>query len=245
MVTKEKPEKPVYFIKEDKYTGSQPAFYQRAEFPAATLLEENWLVIKNEMLSGNMPSISSPIYNPNQAKGADKWKMVIFFNYLWRKKDNCNRYPQTYNILKQIDGLTFAALNLLEPHAEIKPHYGDTNTTIRCHLGIDIPSTLPLCGIKVNGEDRSWENGKVLMFSDAHRHSAWNNSDSKRYVFVVDIIRPEYYNQRKWICAGVLATLSLKVVNTKVDFMHLPFILYSPFFFFLRVGWRLKIMLDE
>jgi ornithine lipid ester-linked acyl 2-hydroxylase len=245
MATKSFPEKPIYFIKENKYTGKQPAFYNLIEFPQAQLLRDNWLVIKEELLGRGGPHLSSPTYNPNQEKGADKWKMVIFYNYLWKKRANCKSYPKTYNLLKQIDGLTFAAFNLLEQHSEIKPHFGDTNTTIRCHLGIEIPASLPLCGLEVNGQQRSWQNGEVLLFSDAHWHKAWNYTDGKRFVFVVDIIRPEYYGKRKWICAGVLATLSLKVVNTRVPFMHLPFIFFSPVFLLFRVAWWLKIHMDE
>ena len=235
-------EKPIYFLWESKYEGSAPAFYPLSDFPAAALLEQNWQLIRDEMLQRDSLHLRSPTYNPNQAPGADKWKMVIFYNYLWKRKDNCKKYPKTHELLKQIDGLTFAAFNLLEPHAEIKPHYGDTNATIRCHLGIDIPAPLPDCGLEVNGEKRGWENGKVILFSDAHYHTAWNYSDRERYVFVVDIIRPEYRDQKWWICSGVLSALTLKTIRTRVPVVNiLPRFIVQLLHLKIRCLWWLKI----
>ena len=238
-------EKPAYFVTHNTYNGPQPAYYERSDFPQADLLENNWQLIKEEMLGATGPQVASPIYNPNQATGEDKWKMVIFYNYLWKKDSSCKKYPKTHALLKQINGLTYAALNLLEPHSDIKAHHGDTNTTIRCHLGIDIPAPLPDCGLEVKGEQRSWQNGKILLFSDAHLHRAWNHSDNKRYVFVVDIIRPEYYSSRYWICAGVLCALSTKAIGEKFGLIgKIPFAFYSPVYFLIRVGWWLRILMQ-
>ena len=235
-------EKPIYFLWEPKYEGAAPAYYKPSDFPYVSLLEQNWQIIKEEMLQRESLALKSPTYNPNQTPGADKWKMVIFYNYLWKKKANCKKYPKTYQLLQQIDGLTFAAFNLLEPHADIKPHYGDTNTTIRCHLGIEIPAPLPECGLEVNGEQRSWQNGKVLLFSDAHYHRAWNYTNHERYVFVVDIIRPEYYDQRKWICSGVLSALTLKTLLSRLPWLKLmPRFIVTVLHFAIRCIWRIKI----
>jgi len=242
MNTKTDAEKPIYFIHESNYYGHQPAYYDRSFFPQAALLEENWMMIKEEMLGAEDLTLSSPAYNPNQAKGADKWKMIIFYNYLWKKEKNCKKYPQTYLLLKQIKGLTFAALNLLEPGGDVNPHHGDTNTTVRCHLGIDIPAPLPVCGLEVNSEQRGWQNGKTVLFNDAHLHRAWNHSGHNRYVFVVDIIRPEYYNQRHWICAGVLGALSVKTIQSKFPLANsVPAIFLDVFYFFIRLLWLIKI----
>ena len=234
-------EKPIFFLGEAKYEGSAPAYFDPVDFPYTKLLEEHWGTIHDEMLDSPM-GLRSPIYNPNQDKGADKWKMVIFYNYLWKQKDNCRKYPKTQELLQQIDGLTYAAFNLLEPRSEIKGHYGDTNTTMRCHVGIDIPAPLPACGLEVNGEQRGWENGKALVFNDAHYHRAWNHTDSKRYVFVVDVIRPEYKSQKLWICAGVLAALSLKTIGEIFPAAHLiPKPIIKLLHVIIRLGWWLKI----
>jgi len=65
-------------------------------------------------------------------------------------------FPRTVAILRAISHLTSAFVNLLEPHAKLHPHNGDTNTTYRGHdrvvLVFDVmkpayrPRKLRICG---------------------------------------------------------------------------------------------------
>ncbi|CAN5147076.1 hypothetical protein BH09BAC5_BH09BAC5_25260 [soil metagenome] len=64
-----------------------------------------------------------------------------------------------------------AGISRLAPHTEIQPHFGDTNMIARCHFGLSIPSGLSECGIQENDKKREWEEGKWLVFCDAHQHS--------------------------------------------------------------------------
>lgn len=61
----------------------------------------------------------------------------------------------------------------------------------RCHLGLKIPGEAPECCFTVGPESRSWEEGKVLMFCDAHRHTAVNYTDTVRFIVNFDVIRPK------------------------------------------------------
>lgn len=134
--------------------------------------------------------------------------------------------------------MTYAALCLLEPQSAVLPHYGDTNTTIRCHLGIRVPAGLPECGIEVAGEKRPWENGKLLMFCDAHYHNVWNKTDNRRYIFTIDIMRNEYAQNTTRICSKVLAVYTLKYFDQRIKFINrVPRFLVSTAHFFLSLGW--------
>ena len=102
----------------------------------------------------------------------------------------------------------------LEPHTQIKEHHGETNAIMRCHFGIEIPAGLPDCGMKVANEEREWQEGKWLFFNDAQHHTAWNNSDKRRILLIIDVIRPEFLSRKNYICARVLAGHFLNVNKT-------------------------------
>ena len=43
------------------------------------------------------------------------------------------------------------------------------------------------CGLRVSGETRRWEAGKMLMFDDTHLHEAWNETPEHRIVLIADV----------------------------------------------------------
>lgn len=38
---------------------------------------------------------------------------------------------------------------------------------------------------------RAWEEGKVLIFDDSFEHEVWQDADSYRLIFIVDVWHPE------------------------------------------------------
>ena len=212
-----KVEAPHYFLFDGEYKCNFPSFYQTAGFEWVKMLEDNWHVVRDEMLQHLIPeSIPIPNYNPNLVADARLWRNICFYNYMWKKPAACKRYPKTYALLQRIPNLSYAALNMLEPNSEIYPHQGDTNITARCHLGLLIPAGLPDCGMKVNGTETGWEEGKIFAFSDAHWHSAWNHTSQHRYVFVIDVVLDTYANQRQVYCSKILSALTLKAISYKI-----------------------------
>ena len=55
-------------------------------------------------------------------------------------------------------------------------------------MGIRIPEGT---GIRVGGEERTWTEGKGLLFEDAFPHEVWNNSMELRIVAIVDFWHPD------------------------------------------------------
>jgi aspartyl/asparaginyl beta-hydroxylase (cupin superfamily) len=47
------------------------------------------------------------------------------------------------------------------------------------------------CGIRVGGEERTWQVGKCLVFEDSFEHEAWNDGNETRAVLVVDLWHPD------------------------------------------------------
>jgi aspartyl/asparaginyl beta-hydroxylase (cupin superfamily) len=241
-------EKPEYFIQEEPYTGSHAYFYDTENYPAIKKLEANWHIIKDELQDflSEQEEIKVKNINPPYLSTPDAWKILYLYNFGWKKHDNCDRFPQTHELLKSIPNMTFAGFTVLKPQSKVLPHYGETNAIIRCHLGLTVPAPYPICGMRVGTEEHGWEEGKVLMFSDAHYHTAWNNSDESRYLLLFDIVRDEYAMQKDLVCANVLGALSLKFFyNKKPKLKELPRPVIECVHFLFKSFWFLYLPLQN
>lgn len=207
--------KPWYNVFGGRYTGDQPPFYDSSELPWVKTMEDNWEVIKEEVLAlmNDKPKRLRPYFiNKSMSFPPKRWKTMGLYFWKFTMHKNCRRCPKTMEILKQVPNLTSCSLSVLEPGSNINPHQGDTDAVIRCHLGLSIPAPLPDCGFQVAMETRSWEEGKVLPFCDAQTHTAWNHTQEKRYILIFDVIRPEFAKQQNGICAHVLASSVLQML---------------------------------
>jgi len=202
----------LYYRTDGPYAGPGPAFYDVETLAWARAwaarLAESWPAIRRE-------------YEDNVRRGADHvvdvfnpagpkipgWRSVNFQTYDWRFHPARRAFPVTTAILDAIPGLTSAYINVLEPHARIDAHWGDSNAIVRFHLGLDVPAGD--CAVRVADETRQSANGRLLGFSDAHEHSSWNATGERRVVLVFDVMRPEYRPRRRWICANVLAAMAV------------------------------------
>ncbi len=237
-------ETPQYFLIEETYTGKHAFFYNSNNFPAIKELESKWHIIREEilgLLSGE-EKIEVKNINPPYLSTPDAWKNFYFYNFGWKKHKNCKRFPKTHALLKSVPNMIFGGITVLEPRSKVLPHNGETNTTIRCHLGLKIPAPFPVCGVRVGTEEQGWEEGKVLMFSDAHYHTAWNNSNDQRFVLVFDIVRDEYAHQKHSVCAKVLGALSLKYFySKKPELKKAPLSVINFFHFLFTAFWYLYL----
>jgi aspartyl/asparaginyl beta-hydroxylase (cupin superfamily) len=212
--------KPWYSIFDGRYQGSHPPFYNRAELPWTKTLEANWEIIRDELI-GLMQADPKRLHpysiNKSMSFPPERWRTMglIFWNL--KNHENCSRCPQTMRILRSLPGCTSASLSTLEPGSNINPHQGDTDAVIRCHLGLIVPASLPDCGFQVESEIRSWEEGITLPFCDARTHSAWNHSANRRYVMILDVMRPEYVSRKNQVCAHVLASSAMQMLYQKYE----------------------------
>jgi aspartyl/asparaginyl beta-hydroxylase (cupin superfamily) len=236
---------PVFFLEETTvYNGPEPYFYDSSQVEAVKIIEENWHIIYDEFsdLMADQKEIVLNIPYPPGISRPNAWKITYFFNFMWQYHSNCNRYPKTYALLKSIPSLTFAAVTALAPKASVLPHIGETNVTMRGHLGLKIPAPYPEMGLRVGNEEKGWEQGKVILFSDCHWHTAWNDSDEERFVLVFDIIRPEFIKQKLWMSARGLSAISIKMANEKWGmFKPFPNVLVIGLHYLLASAWFLYL----
>ena len=105
-----------------------------------------------------------------------------------------SRCPRTMEAVKKLDFPKLSLVSptlcfsILEPNSRITPHSGITNARMIAHLPLIVPEN---CALRVGGEVREWETGKLMAFDDMTVHEAWNDSDRLRVVLIADLWRPE------------------------------------------------------
>lgn len=209
------------FVTRDGYKGDAPTYFDKDNFDWSEVLEKNWQTIKkelNDFLSADKKLW--PYFDQSIVSRKNSWKTIPLMAWGVHFRKNQKAAPETTRLLNQIPGIVSASFNMLDANAQIVPHYGDTDGIMRCHLGIIVPGELPDIGFEVKDEKRSWHEGELLIFCDAHLHTAWNNTPEKRFILLFDVIRPEYLQIKRQICSKVLASLYLQSLSGKLTFLR-------------------------
>lgn len=205
-----------YSFRGKPYQGTRPAFYNPSDFSWVAQFEAAYPAFSAELDAYLQHQQQfEPYFNQALVEREKSWKIKVFL--LWRVPfvQHLKELPTLAAALDQIPGLLSASISVLEAGAVIRPHHGDTNGIIRCHLGIDIPGELPVCGLKVQEQARSWEEGKVVLFCDAQRHEAFNRTSHRRVVLIFDVIHPDYLGKEVAIASSVLSGLKYQQLASK------------------------------
>jgi len=227
------------------YAENEPWFYDTNNYSHLVDIENHWAALKDEIHNfikekDSKFLSSKPLYENIDLNNG--WSAIIFLFWGMKISNEFKRKcPKTMQYLNKIPGLVSLSLSQLAPASALAEHTGDTNAILRCHLGIDIPAGLPNCGFTVNGEERSWEEGKWIIFNDAYRHSARNNTDKRRIILIMDFIKPEFIHKKNIICAFIL-TRHVSYLYQKIKLIaRMPVFLKTILFaFFLGVIYLLK-----
>ena len=121
-------------------------------------------------------------------EGSDRWSIYDLHEPV--AASNC---PKTLELLQrwfrsELGEPVTAQFSALLAGAHIPPHCGVSNVFLTAHLGLIVPQG---CRIRVGNEQRAWSEGQGFVFDDSYEHEAWNESDSKRIVFIVRFYHPE------------------------------------------------------
>lgn len=218
----------LWFSLHDKtlhYKGDEPAFYDSHHFTwandIAAQVEVIYQELQNYLKHHELPSH----FSQSMVSKKDSWKPISLKTWSIEHFKNQALFPQTTQLISKYPEIISASFNLLSEESEIRPHCGDTNAIWRCHLGLEIPGQLPECGFKVLDQSVAWEKGKWVIFIDAHKHTAWNHTSGKRYIFLIDVIRPEFQHQKAKICATVMTSLFIQRRLLSLSFLNkMPFV---------------------
>jgi len=219
--------KPWYsFENNGKYEQEDYSVFPLQSFSWKQDIENHFVEIREELnkLIENKDKSIVPYFNRTLANSAEKW--TVFPLQFWGKTlvENQNKCKVTSKVLSKIPGLLTAGFSIMSPATQIKAHVGDSNMFFRCHLGLKIPDGgYEKCGLRVGNEKIKWKEGEIFAFCDAQEHEAWNNSDEERWVLIFDVIRPEFENKVKFVCAKMtMIALLQHVFQRFYIFGHLP-----------------------
>jgi len=156
-------------------------------------LKDNFTEIRSEVLKyvssfeiKNLEDIIPGNNNIPSFKGAFKIAPLKVFNvYFDKPLSHC---PVLNKALRDIKIIKLIHISRLAPQSCIKPHTGSFGGHIRAHLGIKIPKGDT--ALIVGGEKREWKEGEFIFFNDVQYHTAYNNTDEERIIFLMDLIRP-------------------------------------------------------
>ncbi|WP_019503696.1 aspartyl/asparaginyl beta-hydroxylase domain-containing protein [Pleurocapsa sp. PCC 7319] len=159
-------------------------FFESSNFPFLSVLETNWLLIKQEFEQLKSEKLidwpEKNIYNQG-------WKIFGLYSFGKKLQENCQLCPQTTRLTETIPGITTVGFSRLASGTKITPHVGCSDRVLRCHLGLIVPDR---CALRVGSQTKSWQEGKCFIFDDTLEHEAWNLGKSDRIVLLIDFLKP-------------------------------------------------------
>lgn len=234
----------------EKYSGNLPFFFDPNLFPELKVLKDNWESIRDEIFqyettNGKVNELGSNPYVAPQYEG-ENWSNIFLENFMIKHHKNRKRFPITSSVIDKIPNVSFAVISILSPQTIIKPHYGDTNGIVRSHLGLSIPDSLPNCGIRVGDQEKGWEDGELVLFTEAYLHGAWNKTNYRRYVLVLDIV-PDFINESKFeVCTKLLGAQSFNYLENRFSFFKLlPDSIASLVILLISLGWKIFLPIQR
>lgn len=182
-------------------------------------IESNWQRVRDEGLK----LLNQKGYFINEAENLrdfGDWKQFELFARGQKNQANCNRAPITCQMIEMFPAARFCKrgqvkFSVIHPNTHVWPHCGPTNCRIRAHLGLKVP---PKVTIRVANEtrfvfieffylyrtnlirlyfDRTWEEGKFMIFDDSFEHEVWHNGTSFRLVLIVDVWHPDLSTEER------------------------------------------------
>ena len=189
--------------------ANDPIFFDKKVFPWAADLENNFYEIIHclgpvfeDNFQGLATNPETHIQFPPKL-----WKGFAFYIYGIKLKKNLKQFPFLAQKLAKIPHLITAGISVLEPGATLLPHTGSTNAIMRVHLPLKVPGKFPECGMSIEGHDVSWKEGEIFMFCDMKMHYVQNHTPHRRYILLMDVMRPEFIHLKKTVCIHTLARI--------------------------------------
>lgn len=167
------------------------AVHDPARFSFIEVLEANHPVIRAEVDAAEN-SRRFKLVKEDDLIDYGHWGQVVLCEGGQVFEDNCRAFPETWKIVSSVPEIMAGAgavyLSWLEPDTHIVPHFGPTNTRLRVHLGVKVPTGPKL---RVKDQYLTWQEGKCLVFDDSFEHEVWNPSSEHRVVLLIDIFHPD------------------------------------------------------
>ncbi|XP_067836261.1 aspartyl/asparaginyl beta-hydroxylase isoform X2 [Heptranchias perlo] len=157
-------------------------------------LERNWKLIRDEGLAVMDREKGFFLPEDENLRERGDWGQFTIWQQGRRTENSCKQVPKTCALLEKFPESTGCKrgqikYSVMWPGTHVWPHTGPTNCRLRMHLGLIIPKQG--CRIRCANDTREWKEGKVLIFDDSFEHEVWQEANSYRLIFIVDVWHPE------------------------------------------------------
>ncbi|XP_024121299.1 aspartyl/asparaginyl beta-hydroxylase isoform X8 [Oryzias melastigma] len=157
-------------------------------------LERNWKTIRDEALAVMDQDKGRFLPEDENLREKGEWGQYTLWIQGRKSASSCQGVPKTCSLLERFPEATGCRrgqikFSVMQPGTHVWPHTGPTNCRLRMHLGLVIPKHG--CRIRCTNQTREWEEGKILIFDDSFEHEVWQDADSYRLIFIVDVWHPE------------------------------------------------------
>jgi beta-hydroxylase len=92
--------------------------------------------------------------------------------------------------MKDVPQMTTVGFSALESRSHIAEHVGTNRGALRYQLPLVVPGQPGDCRIRLGDEMVEWEEGKSVIFDLKVNHEAWNDSDGRRVLFMIETAMP-------------------------------------------------------
>jgi len=169
-------------------------FHDPRDFPATAILEREFPAIRAEALALDEAAQLDYTSAAKMQTGAGSWTLYLFHHMGVEVESVARRCPKTLAVINSLPRVcteyawSDTVFSAMKGGTHLHPHCSTDNLRVRLHLGIVVPEG---CLMRVAGETRTWEEGKVLAFEDSFEHEVWNRSTHRRVVLIVDLWHPD------------------------------------------------------
>ncbi|XP_071593737.1 aspartyl/asparaginyl beta-hydroxylase isoform X19 [Heliangelus exortis] len=163
-------------------------------------LEKSWKIIRDEGLAVMDKKRSLFLPEDENLREKGDWSQFTLWQQGRKNENACKSVPKTCALLERFPEATGCRrgqikYSIMHPGTHVWPHTGPTNCRLRMHLGLVIPKEG--CKIRCAQDNRTWEEGKVLIFDDSFEHEVWQDAETYRLIFIVDVWHPELTAQER------------------------------------------------
>jgi hypothetical protein len=199
--------------------------------------------LKDEAKHGQINGMSS--LTPAGVFGG-KWSLIYLKSFNRLFKNNRQSFPVTTKVLDSIPNCVLSSISILPPNTEIAPHYGDTNGIVRVHLGVIVPESYPLIGMRVGDQEKGWAEGELLCFINVQKHNVWNRSNQRRYVIMMDIVPNQSKYSINEICVRGLGSQSYNYFYARFAFFRkMPEVIRNASVSLFTFAWRILLPIER
>jgi beta-hydroxylase len=186
----------------DRLGPDRPAVYDPSDWKWIARLEAAAPDIKAEIEAyadgGALPHVASVSgLDPETEEGhlsvpgvKGAWRTVILFaNGRWID-ETARHFPRTVACFRDLHPKANVGFSALDPRSHIEPHVGPNRGSLRVQLPVVVPGEYGDCRIRVGDDLLRWREGHAVVFDLSVDHEAWNDTDERRVLLMVEIPMP-------------------------------------------------------